>query len=225
MNSILFKIKDECRQNLCKYLLQAISVLPPFEKTIILDLGCGTGVPTLTLAKYYKGVIFTIDTDKKALDCLVSKLTTQVVSSIIIVECKSAYEIDFPNNNFDIVLAEGLLNIIGFENGLRLVNKNLKQNGYFIIHDEFKNHIDKLEIIKCEGYEITKTIKLGKDIWWNEYYKVLEEKIVALDSESQKEFENELNEIELCKKQPEKFNSIYYIVKKTANQSVNQLIN
>jgi ubiquinone/menaquinone biosynthesis C-methylase UbiE len=152
MNSIRFKIKDECRQNLCKYLSQAISVLPPFEKPTILDMGCGTGVPTLTLAKYYNGVILAIDTDKEALDCIISKLTTQVVSSNIIVECRSANEIEFPLQNFDIVLAEGLLNIIGFENGLRLVSRYLKQNGFFIIHDEYKNHSAKLEVIKSNGY-------------------------------------------------------------------------
>lgn len=51
MNSLRFKIKDECRQNLCKYLSQAVSVLPPIEKPIIIDLGCGTGAPTLNLTQ------------------------------------------------------------------------------------------------------------------------------------------------------------------------------
>jgi hypothetical protein len=55
---------------------------------------------------------------------------------------------------------------------------------------------------------------LGSDIWWNDYYRVLEAKILALDSESQKAFENELYEIELIKKQPKQFSSIYHILKK-----------
>lgn len=226
MNSLRFKIKDECRQNLCKYLSQAVSILPPIEKPIIIDLGCGTGAPTLNLTQHFNGVIFAVDSSQQALGWLNEKLLNQQVSSTIILVNKLVDELQLPSGLFDIVLAEGLLNIIGFEKGLELANGLIKMGGYFIIHDEYKNHSGKLEMLKSYGYEVINTIMLGSDIWWNDYYKGLEEKIDALDSESKKEFGRELNEIDLYKKQPEQFNSIYYIAKKpVTNHNIMQSYN
>ncbi len=42
-----FKIKDNCRKGLLKYLKKAISIIPTIKNPEILDAGCGSGVPTL----------------------------------------------------------------------------------------------------------------------------------------------------------------------------------
>ena len=75
MNKAYFDIKDNCRKDLLKYLLKAISSIPAIESPCILDVGCGSGVPTLALAKYYTGTITAIDIDTKSINRLKEKVT------------------------------------------------------------------------------------------------------------------------------------------------------
>ena len=42
-----FEIKDNCRTGLLKYLERATATIPKIENPKLLDVGCGSGVPTL----------------------------------------------------------------------------------------------------------------------------------------------------------------------------------
>lgn len=68
MNKEYFEIKDNCRKELLKYLTKAISIIPIIENPRILDVGCGSGVPTLMIAEKFNGTITAIDTDTKSID-------------------------------------------------------------------------------------------------------------------------------------------------------------
>lgn len=68
MSKEYFNIKDNCRKNLLKYLLKAISTIPAIENPLILDVGCGCGVPTLALAENYDGNIIAVDIDAKSIN-------------------------------------------------------------------------------------------------------------------------------------------------------------
>jgi 2-polyprenyl-3-methyl-5-hydroxy-6-metoxy-1,4-benzoquinol methylase len=46
-----FDIKNNCRKGLLKYLERATSIIPKIEDLKILDVGCGSGIPTLFTAK------------------------------------------------------------------------------------------------------------------------------------------------------------------------------
>ena len=41
-----FEIRDRCRRNLNRYTLRAFSLIPVPADPYILDVGCGSGVPT-----------------------------------------------------------------------------------------------------------------------------------------------------------------------------------
>ena len=43
--------KDHIRENLNKYTRKAFRLLPKLKNPNIVDIGCGTGVPTIELAK------------------------------------------------------------------------------------------------------------------------------------------------------------------------------
>jgi hypothetical protein len=59
------------------------------------------------------------------------------------------------------------------------------------------------------------TVFLDQKVWWNNYYKQLEEGIESLDIVQKKDlFKTELNEIELYKKEPSSFRSIYYFARR-----------
>ena len=212
-----YDIKDICKENFKKYLLRAVSMLPPMNKPLILDIGCGSGVPTLTLSNYFNSIVYAVDTNEVALNQLKRKIERFNLSGRILVFHQSVFDIDFPGKEFDLVVAEGLLNIIGFENGLKLVNKVIKGYGYFIIHDEDADHERKMKILKRHHYRLINFFKLGEHVWEKEYVRCLEEKILSVKGFNTSEvFKNELKEIQLFREQPELFRSTYYILEKNA---------
>lgn len=218
MNIDSAEIKDTCRKGLIKYLLKALSNIPQLEKPLILDIGCGTGVPTIAMADIYTGKIYAVDSDKKSLSHLKEKTDRLNLFSRITVIHSSVFDLKFTNIKFDIVLAEGLLNIIGFENGLQIVSRYIKDDGYFVIHDEIKNHNKKLKIIERNQYKLLDSFELNEDIWWKDYYDELERKITAFSDKNIRDlFKRELDEIEMYKKNPARFRSMYYILKKLSD--------
>jgi len=207
-----FKVKDYCRKGLLKYFLKSISVIPVIEKPLILDVGCGSGVPTLALAERFNGNITAVDNDTKSINRLQEKVKKLNLSDRISIVNSSFLDIEFEENLFDIIVAEGFLNVIGFEKGFLKIIKLLKTNGYFIIHDEFINHNKKIEFIENNNCKILDSFRLNEQIWWNDYYRCLEKEI---SSHRNKElFNTDLDEIELYKQDSAQFNSVYYVIEK-----------
>lgn len=195
-------------------------MLPELEKPRILDIGCGSGVPTIELAKLSNGKIIGIDIDQLLLDQLNRKIEENGFSNRIkTIKC-SLFEIDFPDESFDIIWAEGSIHIIGFEKGLREWSRLLKTNGYLVVHDEVKNISDKLKKIPHYGYKLINYFTLPEDAWWIDYYRPLEIRIKKLrikyknDPEALKAFKKHQNEIEMVIKNPKDFGSEYYIIQK-----------
>ncbi len=215
MNKAYFDIKDNCRKGLLKYLLKAISSIPAIESPCILDAGCGSGVPTLALAEYYTGTITAIDIDTKSINRLREKVTELNLSDRITVANCSVFDMKFEENTFDIILAEGLLNVVGFKKGFSILIKLLKRNCYFIIHDEFRNHTEKTAFIKSNNCKILDSFSLDEHVWWNDYFKCLEKEISTIsDNELLKLFKSDLQEIKSFKKDSSQFKSAYYVIEK-----------
>jgi hypothetical protein len=112
---------------------------------------------------------------------------------------------------FNIILAEGVLNVVGFDRGLRILLENLKNPGYLIIHDEYQNDSQKRMRFNKNQLDLVASFKLDKNIWWNEYYSCLEKKIDEIGNNSL--FHKEINEINEYKINSEKFESIFYVLK------------
>ncbi|HJH28993.1 MAG TPA: class I SAM-dependent methyltransferase, partial [Methanosarcinaceae archaeon] len=135
------------------------------------------------------------------------------------VKC-SMFEIDFPDEFFDVIWAEGSISIIGFENGLKIWRRFLKPNGFLVVNDDIKNIINKLAQIPSCGYTIQGYFTLPQDIWWINYYSPLEKKIQELrekyfdDPETLKILEQKQNEIEIFKKNPKSYGSVFFILRK-----------
>ncbi|MBN2812969.1 MAG: class I SAM-dependent methyltransferase [Bacteroidales bacterium] len=215
MNKAYYDIKNQCRKGLLVYLKNALSVIPKEGHYRMLDIGCGTGVPTLLLAEHFKGTITAVDTDKPALDFFRDTLIENHLQSNINIREVSFFDFQAENSSFDIILAEGFLNVVGFESGFKKAIAFLKPGGYFIIHDEYKNHENKISFMAHQNCSLMDFFILDENIWWNHYYKELAGQIEKNgSSEMLGYFSRDIAEIEHLKNDPVAFRSVYYLVRK-----------
>jgi len=195
-------------------------MLPESEEPRILDIGCGSGIPTLELAKLSNGEILGIDIDQSLLDRLNRKIEEEGLSNRVKTRKCSLFEIDFPDESFDIIWAEGSISIIGFEKGLREWRRLLKPSGFLVVHDDIINMSNKLRNIPDCGYRLFGYFSLPEDAWWKEYYRPLEIRIKELrakyknNPEALKILEKHQNEIDMVKKNPKEYGSAFYIMQK-----------
>ena len=209
-----YEIKDTCRSALAPYLLKALSAIPAMKQPEMLDAGCGTGVPTLILAHAFDGPLKAIDLDRNALEYFKDKIRAQDLSGRIEVSNTSLFDLPGTGESYDIILAEGILNVVGFKRGFKTLKKLIKKDGYLIIHDENVHPAEKLRIFHAYSFELLESIPLHEDVWWDNYYAQLETQMNRIrDKQLLSLFEPDLDEIQMFKKDPTLFRSLYYILK------------
>jgi len=212
--------KDLIRERLNKYTRKAFQVLPKLNNPKILDIGCGSGIPTLELARLSHGEILGIDIDQPALDKFTRKIKgAGLTDQVQAVNC-SIFDMDFADESFDIIWSEGSIYAIGFERGLREWRRFLKPGGFMVVHDEQGNVKEKLEQISDCGYELLGYFILGKETWWTEYFAPLEKLIVESrtrytdDPKILEELHQAQVELDMFKKNPERNSSACFVMKK-----------
>jgi len=212
--------KDRIRKHLLKYTRKAFQMLPQIDKPRILDIGCGSGVPTMELAKLSNGEIVGLDTNQDLLDILRRKIEKTGASDRVgVVQC-SILEMKFSPESFDIIWSEGSIFIIGFEKGLREWKRFLKPNGFMVIHDEKGNIEEKLGQVSNSGYALLDHFLLSEDIWWAEYFSPLEKLIDEArikypdDPKVLEEANSAQWEMDMFKKKPERNSSAFFVMRK-----------
>ena len=205
-------IKDRCRRNLIRYTKEAFSSIPRIDCPLILDLGCGTGESTLALLEASNGYAYAVDSDEKSLAHFKRKAELMNLDDRIRIIQDSVLNSELFCIQFDLIIAEGILNVIGFEKGLEIINNWLKQGGYAIIHDEISSDREKRMLFKSNNMKVLNVFKLDEFVWWNEYFAYIKK---SIKSASNKElFHKEIQEIEEYEKSSEKFRSIIYVLAK-----------
>ena len=212
--------KDLVRKRLVKYTRKAFRMLPQMEKPRILNIGCGSGVPTLELARLSQGEVMGIDIDQPALDKFTRKIKKAgLTDRVQAVNC-SIFDMDFADESFDIIWSEGSIYAIGFERGLREWKRFLKPGGFIVVHDEQGNVREKLEQIYNCGYELLGYFILSKEIWWTEYFAPLEKLIAESrtrytdDPKILEELHQAQGELDIFKKNPERNSSVCFVIKR-----------
>ena len=66
--------KDRIKKSLLKYTRKAFWMLPKMDNPRIIDIGCGSGIPTIELARLSQGEIIGIDIDQSSLDKFTDKI-------------------------------------------------------------------------------------------------------------------------------------------------------
>ena len=184
-----------------QYTQMAFQMIPKLEKPRILDIGCGPGAPTLELVRLSGGKVIGVDIHQPYLDQLKKKIHESGLQDRVQVINRSMFELDFPEQSFDIVWSEGAIFVIGFERGLKEWRWLIKPSGFLVVHevtwlqpnppqeilDYWKREYPGIsdipqkisQIIAC-GYELVGHFPLPEDAWWIEYYRPLEKRIQTL---------------------------------------------
>jgi ubiquinone/menaquinone biosynthesis C-methylase UbiE len=211
------------------------------EQPKILDIGCGTGMQTIELAKLSEGKIYAIDIFQSYLDKLLKIARQENVNEQIRVFNKSMMSLDFDNEFFDVIWSESSIFIIGFEKGLKEWKKFLKKGGYLVVSEliwfkeqrpleveefwakeypDIKFNKENLQIIENEGYDLIETFNLKDNEWWENLYTPLEKKVMKLkkkydkDLEIKEFLEQQQKEIDLFRMYSNYYGYCYYILRK-----------
>ncbi|MBF0575045.1 class I SAM-dependent methyltransferase [Dysgonomonas sp. GY617] len=172
--------------------LKALSFIDNLtDKSLIADIGCGTGGQTMTLAEHVEGKITGLDLFPKFLDIFnenVKELNLQDrVKGIV----GSMDNLPFQNEELDLIWSEGAIYNIGFERGLNEWCKFLKTGGYIAVSDiswftekrpaEIENYCMKkfpemdtipykVAQIQKAGYIPVTTFILPENCWTEHYF-------------------------------------------------------
>ncbi len=174
-------------------ILKSTGKLPHFLN--VLDIGCGTGIHSIQLAKLIDGRITSIDNHQPFLDKLIGRLQPEGVADKISCLKGDMTAMDFKKESFDIIWAEGSIFVVGLEKGLKEWWTLLKPNGFIALTDifwfkpnpprELKDYFDQqhchmmdLEeassVIATCGFKILDSFILPENAWWDDYYDPLE---------------------------------------------------
>lgn len=99
----------------------------------VVDLGCGTGGQTMTLAQHISGDIIGVDLFPDFINVFndnAKKLNLQErVTGVV----GSMENLSFQNEEFDLIWSEGAIDCIGFEESITYWKRFLKKDGYLAV--------------------------------------------------------------------------------------------
>ena len=222
--------------------LKALSYIPQLnEKSKVLDIGCGSGGQTITLAKNTAAQITAVDMLPQFLDQLQNNAKENNLINRITTKEMLMDGLTFDENYFDVIWSEGAIYNIGFEKGLSLWRKYLKANGYIAVseiswltdtrpeeieqywvnaYSEIDTIENKLSVIEKCGYTNVTYFTLDDKCWIENYYQPLldnaEEFLKKYDyADEVKEFlEAGIIEADMYNRFKDYYSYVFYIAKK-----------
>jgi SAM-dependent methyltransferase len=108
-------------------------LLPP--SPAILDLGCGSGGQTLTLAALTAGTILAIDKYPAFVEDLQQRLAEQGLLGRVTPQIGDMNALGLPPESFDLIWCEGALFVLGFERGLQTLRPLLRGPGLVVVSE------------------------------------------------------------------------------------------
>lgn len=227
-----------------EYTRRAFHAIPqPPQYPFILDIGCGSGVQTIELAKISNGKIIALDNHQAFLDKLTEQASKQGLEEKITPKNASMLDMDFDEKTFDIVWSEGALYFMGFQNGLERCHQLLKNKGHLAASElvytsldspdvvieyleneypDIKNIEDNIELIQREGFKLISHFTLPESAWLNSYYLPMEKELPRLKKKYQGNdialgvFEGLRNEINFYRKYSKFYGYEFFVMQRNS---------
>jgi len=222
---------------------RAFRTLPSLERPRILDIGCGRGGPTLELARLSQGQVIGLDIRQCDLNELERAAAEAGLSQRVKAVNRSMFDIDFPDESFDIVWAEGSIFVIGFERGLREWRRLIKPRRFLVVHAATWLRPDPpremlaawresmypgtMTVAECAdlvpscGYDLLDHFALPEDFWWHEYFGPLQECIEGLrrkypnDADAVRVLDEQQRNVDIYRKYPQWYGSAYFVMQRS----------
>lgn len=208
----------------------------------IVDIGCGTGASTLTLARLLNAKITAVDFLQEFMDVLTARAQSDGVEDKITPLCASMEQLPFEDEEFDVIWSEGAIYNIGFEKGVADWKRYLKPGGLLIASEitwltrsrpsQLQNHWDneypeidtasaKIKVLEENGYTPIGYFVLPEHCWLDNYYEPMRKHFNTFlsrhgDSEEARGIvEAERHEIDLYERYKAYFSYGVYIARKS----------
>ena len=207
--------RDELRGNLLRFTEAAFHLLPDMNHPRILDIGCGSGVPTVRLLELSDGEVIGLDNDPRALAALKERAKARGVDHRLKIQLGSLDSISFEDQSFDLLWCEGALRVLGFRDSLRGWRSLLRPGGYLVAHDEAGDTLEKLRTAEAEGYTVQGFFIVSEEVWWNEYYALAEARLASGEDADLPMGENAeiAQEIAFFRQNPQRSRSAFFVLK------------
>jgi ubiquinone/menaquinone biosynthesis C-methylase UbiE len=211
---------DQLRKEFLRYTHRAFKALPSIDRPRILDIGCGSGIPSIELARLSDGEIIGIDSNAALINTFNEKIKDAGLSDRVKAMVCSIQDMDFPDAYFDVLWAEGVVHIIGFAESLTSWRRFIKSKGFLVVHDDVGDIDNKRARISQCGYKMIQSFCISGDEWWQKYYHPLEIRINKLrrkysaDQAIQAQLDREQQWVKAFLTNPDYYGSIFYIIQK-----------
>ncbi len=210
---------DDFRKVFLKFTRKTFNLLPKIDNPKIIDIGCGTGIVSLELVKLTNCEIIALDIDNKSLKIFNKRIRKRNLNDRITTKNCSLLKSGLKKGDYDIIWAEGVIHIIGFNKGFKVCYNLLKPGGFFILTETIMNMKKNMSLIDKFGFELYGKINWEKVCWWTDYYEPLEKILKKLREEKINpdlyiNLSSHEKEISTVKNNPERYDCAHYILKK-----------
>jgi SAM-dependent methyltransferase len=217
-------------------------MLPELEDPRILDVGCGQGGPTLELARLSGGLITGLDIDPSALDELARRAAGEGLSDCVQVVRGSMADIDFGDESFDVIWAEGSMHVFGFERALSEWRRFIRPGGFLVVHEMIWLRPDPpAEVVNCpelaypgirtvpeyveqvpdHGYVLVGHFVLPEDFWLSDYFDPMMARMGELretyadDHAAQRTLDREQRAADLYREHSKWYGSVFLVMQRS----------
>lgn len=210
------------------------------ETANILDVGCGSGMQSVVLAKETGGRVTAIDTHQPFLAMAMKNAEQAGLSEQIYCLNQDMNNLNFQDQTFDLIWSEGAIYLMGFDNGFRVLKPLLRKGGILAVtelswfsdarpeeavlfwqegYPQLRSVEENLAAIHKAGFEPLAHFNLPETDWTDLFYKEIEEQLLEIERkypivpEAKTVIDSNRMEIELFRKYRGSYGYTFYISK------------
>jgi len=213
--------RDAVRARLLPWTRRAYRLLPPVQRPLVLDAGCGTGVPTLELARLSGGRVVAVDVDPVALRALQARAAAAGLGGSVLPVLASLRDLELAPASCDLAWCEGAVTVLGVAAILRRWRPWLRPGGCLVLHCDLADLEAGLEQAGAAGFALLGHFEVRASVWRREFFAPLARRLDRLrrrhagDPALLAAFGREVADLEAFSRCPERCASAFLALRRT----------